>query len=315
MIESGDRFRSLLHGLAEPVAAMVGAFLVTALLILPFFPTRLRLDIALRPVAGGEALAHEQLEREVEAANLADEVQVMLVEGASRLVLQGVDEPDRAEAIVGELLARSGFQPDEWVRVEDFHVEALLRAKPHTLRLLMSIQALVFLLAGVLLARYRLAGGLPPNPASRPRAVLLGVAAGVAAVVMSWVVGLLLKLVGLPVEEQAWLVELYSDPGMLLRISPWVVLIAPVSEEVFFRFYVLRVIAVHMGYPTGLVVSSLMFAMVHLNPSGILIYLGIGCVFAWVYQRTGRLIAPIVGHMTLNAIVLITTHMLFSLDV
>jgi membrane protease YdiL (CAAX protease family) len=132
---------------------------------------------------------------------------------------------------------------------------------------------------------------------------------------MSLVVGLLLKLVGLPVEEQAWLVELYSDPGTLLRISPWVVLVAPVSEEVFFRFYVLRVIAVHMGFPTGIVVSSLMFAMVHLNPSGILIYFGIGCVFAWVYQRTGRLIAPIVGHMTLNAFVLIITHILFNLDV
>ena len=219
------------------------------LLTLPFLPTRLQLDVALRPVAGGEALDHDQLEREVEAADLADDVQVMLVAGASRLVLEGVDEPDRAEVIVGELLARSGFQRDEWVRREVFHMEALLWAKPRTLPLLMSIQALVFLLAGGLLARFRVAGGLPWNAASRPWAILLGVAAGVAAVVMSGVVGLLLKLVGLPVEEQAWLVELYSDPGTLLRISPWVVLIAPVSEEVFFRFYVFRFIAAHAGIP------------------------------------------------------------------
>lgn len=315
MTDSEDRLHALLRGLAEPLLALVGAFLVTALLTLPFLPTRLQLDVALHPEAGGQALSHEQLEREVEATGLADEVQVMLVEGASRLVLEGVDEPDRAEDVVSELLVRSGFQPDEWVRSEVFHMEALLHAKPRTLRLLMSIQALVFLLAGVLLARYRLAAGIPPNAASRPRAALLGVAAGIAAVMMSGLVGLLLKLVGLPVEEQAWLVELYSDPGTLLRISPWVVLIAPISEEVFFRFYVFRVIALHMGFPAGLIVSSLMFAMVHLNPSGILVYLMIGCVLAWVYRRTGRLIAPIAGHITLNAIVLITTGIGLNLDV
>jgi membrane protease YdiL (CAAX protease family) len=315
MTESGDRLRALLRGFAEPLLALVGAFLVTALLTLPFLPTRLQLDIALRPEAGGRALSYEQLEHEVEAAGLADEVQVMLVEGASRLVLEGVDEPDRAEEVVSELLARAGFQPDEWVRQEVPHIEALLHAKPRTLRLLMSIQALVFLLVGVLLARYRLPVGIPPGAASWPWAVLLGVAAGIAAVVMSALAGLALKLAGMPVEEQAWLVELYSDPGMLLRISPWVVLIAPISEEVFFRFYVFRVIAAHMGFPAGIVISSLMFAMVHLNPSGVLIYLVIGCVLAWVYQRTGRLIAPIAGHIVLNAIVLITTAIGLNLDV
>lgn len=314
MIESEDRLRSPLRGLAEPVLALILAFLVTALLTLPFLPTRLQLDIALRPAAGGQALAHEQLERKVAATGVADDVQVMLVEGASRLVLRGVEEPDRAEAVVSELLARSGFQGDEWIRSEPLHMEALLQAEPRTLRLLMSIQALVFLLAGMLLARYRLAGELPRDAASGPRAVLLGVAAGIAAVMMSAVIGLVLKLVGLPVEEQAWLMELYSDPGRLLRISPWVVVIAPISEEVFFRFYVFRFITAHTGFFTGLVVSSLMFAMVHVNPSGILIYLVIGCVLAWVYQRTGRLIAPIVGHITLNAIVLISTGIGFNPD-
>ena len=58
-----------------------------------------------------------------------------------------------------------------------------------------------------------------------------------------------------------------------------------------------------------------MFAMVHVNPSGMLSYLVIGCVLGWVYQRTGRLIAPIVGHMTLNAIVLITSGLGFNPDV
>jgi membrane protease YdiL (CAAX protease family) len=117
-------------------------------------------------------------------------------------------------------------------------------------------------------------------------------------------VGALLKLVGLPVGEQAWLLELFSQPRKLMWLWPWIVLVAPISEEVFFRGYVFRHIARHAGLPTGLALSSVLFALIHFNASGLVIYLGIGCVLAWVYQRTGRLVAPIVGHATLNAIVL-----------
>jgi membrane protease YdiL (CAAX protease family) len=93
------------------------------------------------------------------------------------------------------------------------------------------------------------------------------------------------------------------------------VLIAPISEEVFFRLYVFRFIAAQAGYPAGLVVSSLMFALIHFNVSGLLIYLGIGCVLAWVYHRTGRIVAPIVGHATLNGIVLISSGFAVQLDI
>jgi membrane protease YdiL (CAAX protease family) len=304
---SEHRFRSLLRGLAEPVLALTGAFTLTLLLTLPFVPTRAQVEIPLRPQPDGEVLGHEELERETEALGLADDVRVMLVQGASRLVLKGVEDPERAGTAVVDLLERSGYQRDEWVRREVVHMEAMLRAEPRTLPLLMSIQAVVFLAGGLLLARGRVDHAICRPATSRPRAVLLGVASGIAAVVLSAVVSFLLKLLGMPVEEQAWLVELYGDPGTLLRISPWVVLISPLSEEIFFRFYVFRFITAHAGFPTGLVVSSLMFAMIHLNPSGLLIYLGIGCVMAWVYRRTGRLVAPIVGHVTLNAIVLISS--------
>ena len=47
-----------------------------------------------------------------------------------------------------------------------------------------------------------------------------------------------------------------------------------------------------------------MFATVHFNPSGFPIYLAIGALIAWSYERSGRFVAPIVGHVTLNAIVL-----------
>jgi membrane protease YdiL (CAAX protease family) len=144
---------------------------------------------------------------------------------------------------------------------------------------------------------------------SRPLAVAAGVAAGGVIVVMNGALGALLWLLGLPAEEQAWLVELYSDPAALVRIAPWVVVIAPISEEIFFRFYIFRFIARGAGFPAGVIASSLMFTVIHFNPSGFLIYLGIGCVLAWVYHRTGRLIAPIVAHATLNGIALLLSSL------
>jgi len=138
-------------------------------------------------------------------------------------------------------------------------------------------------------------GARTSGPTGTPRA---------PAIAFSAALGALLKAIGLPVEEQLWLEELFTRSDAVLRLSPWVVLVAPISEELFFRHYVLRFISTHAGLASGVVLSSLMFALIHLNPSGFLIYLGIGVIFAWVYQRTGRILAPIVAHATLNGVVL-----------
>jgi len=298
--------RSALRGLAEPVLVLALALAVTVALTQPFVPTRMQLEFPLRPDPGETAVPHEQLVEQVEGLDLIERAQVMLVDGASRLILEGVDDPDRAASAVGDLLDQSGYRFDEPVRREVVHMEGLLRTEPRTLPLVMSIQAIIFSLAGLFFGRrIRVEASAVRPRTSRTRAVLFGVASGVAAVVLSAALVALLKLVGLPVAEQDWLSELYPDLPALLRVAPWVVVISPVSEELFFRFYVFRFIAAHVGFPAGLVVSSLMFAVIHLNPSGLLIYLGIGCVLAAVYRYTGRLIAPIVGHATLNAIVLV----------
>lgn len=306
-------FPAVLRGIAEPVLALLGAFALTALFTAPFVPHRLHLEVPLRPAAGGQATPHEQLERRVRALGLSDEARVWLVRGASHLDMAGVDDPDGAEPLVADLLEREGYQRDDFVRRQALHIEAMLN--PRLLPLVMTIQAVVFSLAGLMLARRRLGNPLRAVPFEVWRAVLFGVGAGVAAVVLSSGLGALLQLLGLPVEEQAWLEEMFKDPEAVLRLSPWIVLIVPVSEELFFRLYVFRFIASHVGFPAGLIASSLLFALIHFNFSGLLIYLGIGCILAWVYQRTGRIVAPIVGHVTLNAIVLIVSQIAPGLDV
>jgi membrane protease YdiL (CAAX protease family) len=101
---------------------------------------------------------------------------------------------------------------------------------------------------------------------------------------------------------------------------PWflalfAIVLAPAYEELLFR----RVLFGRLwqaGRPLlGMVLSSLAFALVHEVPGTSangpweiaqlwLVYGGMGAAFAWLYQRTGTLWAPIVAHALNNAIAL-----------
>jgi membrane protease YdiL (CAAX protease family) len=187
----------------------------------------------------------------------------------------------------------------------------LLTADAFAFPRLLAVQAAVFTLLGAMLMRR----GWPwrarpePPPAAPPStsllvAGLLGLAGGIAAVLLSGIGALILAALGLPVEEQAWVEELLRQPRALLRLAPWIVLVVPASEEVFFRGYVFRFVRDRLGLGAGLACSSTVFAAVHLNPPGFALYLIVALVFAWVYQRCGRLAAPILAHAVLNGYVL-----------
>ncbi|HKQ62662.1 MAG TPA: CPBP family intramembrane glutamic endopeptidase, partial [Candidatus Polarisedimenticolaceae bacterium] len=120
-------------------------------------------------------------------------------------------------------------------------------------------------------------------------------------------VALLLQLAGVPVEEQAWVQELLGKPGALLRLVPWLVLVGPFAEEVFFRGYVFRFAAQRGGVGAGYAISSILFGLVHLNLSGFFVYVAIGCVLAAVYRRSESLIAPITAHTLYNSIVVLSS--------
>jgi len=98
-------------------------------------------------------------------------------------------------------------------------------------------------------------------------------------------------------------------------LTLFAVVLAPLYEELLFR----RVLFGRLweaGWPVlGLILSSLVFALVHELPglNGkpadstlflILVYTGMGGIFAWVYRRTGTLWAPIAAHILNNAIAL-----------
>lgn len=92
-----------------------------------------------------------------------------------------------------------------------------------------------------------------------------------------------------------------------------VVFLAPFVEEVLFRGYVFGSLRDH-SKPVAYGVSCLLFALLHvfqfaagdlLSMSRVLLlvqYLIPGLVLAWAYDRAGNLWAPVLTHMTVNAL-------------
>ena len=80
---------------------------------------------------------------------------------------------------------------------------------------------------------------------------------------------------------------------------------APIAEEIFFRGYLFGAFrrAGHVWF--GMCASAILFGGVHFSDSynvpGICLF---GFVLAWLYHRTGSLLAPIVAHAVNNSLVI-----------
>jgi len=91
----------------------------------------------------------------------------------------------------------------------------------------------------------------------------------------------------------------------LVVVTLIVGVIGPIGEEVFFRGFAYRVFKERFGLAAGLVLSALLFAVIHGNPVGLLPIFVIGLALAWLYERTGNLAAPIGLHCANNLITLL----------
>jgi len=81
-----------------------------------------------------------------------------------------------------------------------------------------------------------------------------------------------------------------------------VVVMAPIAEELLFRGILYNTIK-HTGYPlAGMTISAALFALVHGSLALMLPLFVMGFTLAWVYERSGSIIAPMMMHATFNAI-------------
>ena len=168
--------------------------------------------------------------------------------------------------------------------------------------LFLAVQAGSLILVGAAMARWRV--GKLGLRGGRPLAIAgTGVGFGLLAFVASAGIAGLLEWIGVPIAEQEVIEDLLADVDWV-QLAPWFVLILPLAEEVLFRGYVFANLERRASLWAAYLVSASLFAIVHLNLSGFLVYLVVGVFFAAAYRRTGNLVAAILAHVTYNGSVL-----------
>ncbi|MEO7295130.1 MAG: type II CAAX endopeptidase family protein [Candidatus Limnocylindria bacterium] len=171
--------------------------------------------------------------------------------------------------------------------------------------LLVATQAALLLVSWFLVFRPGALAALPSLPGRDPVGAIRsglgwGVVAWIGATAASAGVVWALEQMGFDAEPQA------AEQAIQL-VDPWlvilaVVILAPIAEEIFFRGVVFNAWLREGGPRWAFIGSSVVFAAIHVSVVALLPIFLLGLALAWIYQRTGDLLAPIAMHATVNGI-------------
>lgn len=92
---------------------------------------------------------------------------------------------------------------------------------------------------------------------------------------------------------------------LLLLIIFFTVVCAPFFEELFFRGFLYNALRRRLGFGAAAVLSAALFSVIHQVNANLLPLFVLGLLFAWLYERTGRLVAPMAFHAVFNGISLL----------
>ena len=97
--------------------------------------------------------------------------------------------------------------------------------------------------------------------------------------------------------------------------SPWWLLlagivVAPVVEELFFRGFVYAGLAERYSWRKAAVISSALFALIHLQITAMVPIFILGYIFAYLYRRSGSIWPAVLMHVSTNALGLGAAYLL-----
>src|SRR5580700_4265664 len=142
------------------------------------------------------------------------------------------------------------------------------------------------------------------------RSLLLGISLLISAYPTVFAVGVLTSVLlkinpTTDVQEVMRIFENETAATQRIPIILLAVVIAPVAEELAFRGYLYGVIKRYFGAVPALVLSGILFALIHLNLPSFFPLLVLGWVFALAYELSGSLLVPMTMHALFNALNLI----------
>ena len=120
-----------------------------------------------------------------------------------------------------------------------------------------------------------------------------------------YVLNLLIEQAGIPNTMEATFLAMSRNPFGILSIT----LLAPVLEELLFRGAIQSELQLKYKPWIAILISSLLFGVVHLNPAQIPFAFMLGMMFGWLYYRTGSLLPGIVGHVLNNSIATVNMYL------
>ena len=89
--------------------------------------------------------------------------------------------------------------------------------------------------------------------------------------------------------------------GVRLTLMVFVLFEAPLLEEPLFRGILFRGLAKTCPLGVAMAISGLVFAIIHVNAATLVPLWFLGVAFAWLYWRTGSILAPMFAHFLFNA--------------
>ena len=123
---------------------------------------------------------------------------------------------------------------------------------------------------------------------------------------LNWASGeLFSRLTNIDLADQD-LVKFITSNALSLRskaiLFVFILIEAPVLEELLFRGVLFGGLTKIMPVWPAIVLSGFVFAVIHINAATLIPLWFLGAAFAWLYVRTGTLLAPMAVHFTFNAI-------------
>ena len=133
------------------------------------------------------------------------------------------------------------------------------------------------------------------------RAVGLGVAGGLGLLAFNAAYGWVIERLGfVPPDVPEMLRGMLPMPLVVL----WAVVLAPIVEELYFRGRFLEALEARAGSWTPAVVTSVLFAAIHMIPEFFPALLVFAFTLWGLKKKTGGLVAPIIAHMINNLVAL-----------
>ena len=135
-----------------------------------------------------------------------------------------------------------------------------------------------------------------------PKALLYGVVGFVVAFIVAGIVGYpIQQQFGVDPTQEA-LSQTAAVPGLLPIVFLSGVVIAPIAEEIVFRGYLYKAFRDRFKPSYAIILSAALFSAIHLELLAAAPLFVIGIVLAYVYEKTGNLMAPITLHVLNNAV-------------